>query len=146
MNTASFLKSNRVSQHPAEPTAIAASSAGRIAANQRPLTLACRNVWKVFGRGAEEFMRNRQDASNEELLDAGLIGAVRSASLDVHQGEIFIVMGLSGSGKSTLVRCLSRLIEPTAGEVMFEGRDLLKTSEREQIGRASCRERVWQYG
>ena len=133
MNTASFLKSNRVSQHPAESTAIAASSAGRTAANQRPVKLACRNVWKVFGRGAEDFMRNRQDASNEELLDAGLIGAVRRASLDVHQGEIFVVMGLSGSGKSTLVRCLSRLIEPTAGEVMFEGRDLLKASERELI-------------
>ena len=105
----------------------------RAPANQRPVKLACRNVWKVFGRGAEEFMRRRADASDADLLDAGLIGAVRRASLDVHQGEIFIVMGLSGSGKSTLVRCLSRLIEPTAGEVMFEGRDLLKASERELI-------------
>ena len=42
-------------------------------------------------------------------------------------------MGLSGSGKSTLVRCLSRLIEPTAGEIIFEGRDLLKATERELI-------------
>jgi glycine betaine/proline transport system ATP-binding protein len=99
----------------------------------QPVKLACRNVWKVFGRGAEEFMRSRSDASDAELLDAGLIGAVRQASLDVHQGEIFIVMGLSGSGKSTLVRCLSRLIEPTAGEVVFDGRDLLKASERELI-------------
>ncbi len=105
MNIASFLKSSSVSQHPAEPATVAMSSAGRAAAaNQRPVTLACRNVWKVFGRGAEEFMRGRDDASNEELLASGLIGAVRRASLDVHQGEIFVVMGLSGSGKSTLVR------------------------------------------
>ena len=42
-------------------------------------------------------------------------------------------MGLSGSGKSTLVRCLSRLIEPTAGEVCFDGRDLLAASPAELI-------------
>ena len=120
---------------PPQPSSPAQGPGGfsRPAANQRPVTLACRNVWKVFGRGADDFMRGRDDASSEDLLDAGLIGAVRRASLDVYQGEIFIVMGLSGSGKSTLVRCLSRLIEPTAGEVMFEGRDLLKASERELI-------------
>ena len=117
-----------------QPDALSPQGRGaRAPANQRPIKLACRNVWKVFGRGAEEFMRRRTDAGDADLLDAGLIGAVRRASLDVHQGEIFIVMGLSGSGKSTLVRCLSRLIEPTAGEVMFEGRDLLKASERELI-------------
>ncbi len=56
---------------------------------------------------------------------------VRDATLQVGEGEIFVVMGLSGSGKSTLVRCLSRLIEPTAGEVVFEGRDLLAIPEQE---------------
>ncbi len=133
MKTVSFVKSSSVPQQPAGTATISAPSGNRAAANQRPVKLACRNVWKIFGRGAEDFMRKRDDASDAELLEAGLIGAVRSASLDVHQGEIFIVMGLSGSGKSTLVRCLSRLIEPTAGEVMFEGRDLLKTGERELI-------------
>ena len=47
---------------------------------------------------------------------------MRDVDLEVREGEIFIVMGLSGSGKSTLVRCLSRLIEPTCGEVEFDGR------------------------
>ena len=42
-------------------------------------------------------------------------------------------MGLSGSGKSTVVRCLSRLIEPSAGEILFEGRNLLEASEKELI-------------
>ena len=42
-------------------------------------------------------------------------------------------MGLSGSGKSTLLRCMSKLIEPTHGQVFFEGNDLLKASEKELI-------------
>lgn len=66
-------------------------------------------------------------------MDAGLISAVRDVSLDIHEGEIFIIMGLSGSGKSTVVRCLSRLIEPSAGEIIFDGRNLLEASEKELI-------------
>jgi glycine betaine/proline transport system ATP-binding protein len=100
----------------------------------RPVKLSCRNLWKVFGPGAEDFMRRHKgEASGEALAQAQLIGAVRRAAIDVHEGEIFIVMGLSGSGKSTLLRCLSRLIEPTYGEVQFDGRDLLKASEAELI-------------
>ena len=66
---------------------------------------------------------------SEELSAAGLIGAVRAASVDIRQGEIFVIMGLSGSGKSTLVRCMSRLIEPTAGEILLDDRDLLQADE-----------------
>jgi len=101
---------------------------------KRPVKLACRNLWKVFGANAEAFMREHKgEASAEAINEAKLIGAVRRASIDVHEGEIFIVMGLSGSGKSTLLRCLSRLIEPTYGAVEFDGRDLLKASENELI-------------
>ena len=46
---------------------------------------------------------------------------VKDVSFDVAPGEVFVVMGLSGSGKSTLVRCLTRLIEPTAGDVVIDG-------------------------
>ena len=60
----------------------------------------------------------------------GCVAAVRDVSFDVASGEVFVVMGLSGSGKSTLVRCLTRLVEPTAGTVMFEGEDLTKADER----------------
>ena len=69
----------------------------------------------------------------EQLAAAGLIGAVRDASLAIRTGEIFVIMGLSGSGKSTLVRCMSRLIEPTAGRILFEGEDLLAVSEARLI-------------
>lgn len=101
---------------------------------QRPIKLSCRNIWKVFGANGAEFLRARNGAATAAELDAAsLIGAVRGAALDVREGEIFIVMGLSGSGKSTLVRCLSRLIEPSAGELNFNGKDLLKASEAELI-------------
>ncbi len=101
--------------------------------------LSCKHVWKLFGENAESFLAKRGSAKDggaidgAELAAAGLVGAVRDVTLDIAEGEIFIVMGLSGSGKSTLLRCLARLIEPTAGEVVFEGRDLLKASEAEMI-------------
>jgi glycine betaine/proline transport system ATP-binding protein len=102
--------------------------------DKRPVMLASRNVWKVYGREAARVMAEAGGKpSAAALSNAGLIGAVRDASVEVKEGEIFIIMGLSGSGKSTLLRCLARLIEPTAGEVMFEGRNLLQASERELI-------------
>jgi glycine betaine/proline transport system ATP-binding protein len=100
----------------------------------REVKLACRHVWKLFGPGAENFRRDHGPILDpEEIRARGLIVAVADVNLDVHAGEIFVIMGLSGSGKSTLVRCLARLIEPSAGEVLFEGRDLLRASEREMI-------------
>jgi glycine betaine/proline transport system ATP-binding protein len=67
------------------------------------------------------------------VIPAGYIAAVADATLSVSRGEIFVIMGLSGSGKSTLVRCLARLIEPSTGEVMFAGRNLLDASPAELI-------------
>lgn len=94
--------------------------------------LVCRNVWKVFGpRGAEAVERLGPDAGPEAFAASGHVAAVRAVDLAVESGEICVIMGLSGSGKSTLVRCLSRLIEPTAGEILFDGRDLLRASEAE---------------
>ncbi|MFZ1725687.1 MAG: glycine betaine/L-proline ABC transporter ATP-binding protein [Albidovulum sp.] len=104
------------------------------AVTPRPVKLSCKNLWKVFGPGAAQFLRDHDGRPSAGALEgAHLIAAVRDASLEVREGEIFIVMGLSGSGKSTLVRCLSRLIEPTAGELTFDGRDLLTASEAELI-------------
>ncbi len=96
--------------------------------------LVCRNVWKLFGAGsAAALAALGPKPSMEQFQGAGLVPAVRDASLEVREGEIFVIMGLSGSGKSTLVRCMSRLVEPTAGEVIFNGRDLLSASEQEMI-------------
>ena len=96
--------------------------------------LSCRSVWKLFGRDPGRLFRAHPGRpTNEDAKALGLIPAVADVNLDVAEGEIFVIMGLSGSGKSTLVRCLSRLIEPTAGEILFDGRDLLKASPRELI-------------
>ena len=100
----------------------------------RPIKLKCSGVWKVFGADAGAVIAaNGGHPTAADLAAANLIGAVRDASIDVREGEIFIVMGLSGSGKSTLLRCMSRLIEPTAGRVELDGRDLLKASAEELI-------------
>ena len=93
--------------------------------------LSCRHVWKVFGQGASKLFADGATPSPQELSSGNYIGAVRDACLDIHDGEIFIIMGLSGSGKSTLVRCLTRLIDPTFGEVLFDGQDLMKVSDQE---------------
>ena len=109
-------------------------SGGKEVETRSPVKLACRNVWKVFGSGAADFLAsNRATATAEQLAAAKLVGAVRNVSIEVHEGEIYIVMGLSGSGKSTLVRCLSRLIEPTWGSVELDGKDLLKATPTELI-------------
>src|SRR5215813_7541159 len=116
-----------------------ASTNGRSAGTDRAVQIGCRNVWKVFGRNAETFLgagglQSGQSApTSEDIAAAGLVSAVRAVTLDVHEGEIFVIMGLSGSGKSTLVRCMTRLIEPTAGEILFDGRDLMQASERQLI-------------
>ena len=96
--------------------------------------LACKGVWKLFGPQGRAFLQQHGPTpSDSALIEAGLIAAVRAANIDIHEGEIFVIMGLSGSGKSTLVRCLSRLIDPSAGEIIFDGRDLLTASEQEMI-------------
>jgi glycine betaine/proline transport system ATP-binding protein len=99
-----------------------------------PVKLDCRNVWKLYGRAVDGFLeKSGAEPTLEAIRSAGLIGAVRNARVQIHDGEIFVIMGLSGSGKSTLVRCLARLIEPTAGEVLLEGQDLLRMAEKNLI-------------
>jgi len=87
-----------------------------------------RNVWKVFGQGSpdEAIALAKAGSTRQDIItNIDQTVAVRDVSFSVARGETFVVMGLSGSGKSTLIRCLSRLIEPTAGEVLLNGEDLL---------------------
>jgi glycine betaine/proline transport system ATP-binding protein len=113
---------------------ISPASTADLRPEQRPVTLECRGLWKLYGPHIDRLLADPQSPPGAEALKAaGVIGAVRDASVRIHQGEIFVIMGLSGSGKSTLVRCLSRLIEPSAGTVHFDGRDLLAMSDRDLI-------------
>ncbi|MEU1577264.1 glycine betaine/L-proline ABC transporter ATP-binding protein [Streptomyces collinus] len=89
--------------------------------------ISVRELWKVFGPKAGQVPGSEElrGLTRRELMDrTGCTAAVRDVHFDVAPGEVFVVMGLSGSGKSTLVRCLTRLIEPTAGEILFEGEDI----------------------
>lgn len=100
----------------------------------KSIILDCRNVWKLYGAHAGRIHQTHNGNPDADTIRAnGLVGAVRDASVQIRQGEIFVIMGLSGSGKSTLVRCLSRLIEPTGGEILFEGKDLLTMNDQELI-------------
>jgi glycine betaine/proline transport system ATP-binding protein len=96
-------------------------------------TLSVKNLWKVFGPKAEQIIGTpAAELSRAEMLErTGCIAAVKDVSFDVEPGEVFVVMGLSGSGKSTLVRCLTRLIEPTAGKVELGDRDVASMSAKE---------------
>jgi len=98
-----------------------------------PVKLQCKDVWKLYGMGADSFLDHTPDPGLEEIRAAGLIPAVRKANIEIRQGEIFVIMGLSGSGKSTLVRCMSRLIEPTGGALFYDDQDLLKATNKEMI-------------
>src|SRR5688572_13868178 len=121
--------------------------------------IVARETYKVFGKRPERGVaRLREGATREELREEGITAAVIDASFEVREGEIFVVMGLSGSGKSTLIRMVNGLWEPTAGELLVHGEDIVKMNKQQlramrrekvsmvfqhfEIGRASCRERV----
>ncbi len=101
------------------------------ATEQRPTKIACRDVWKVFGRQPERVVeRITPDQTSAQVLEqTGHVVAVRGVSFEVQPGETFVVMGLSGSGKSTLIRCMCRLTDPTRGEILVDGQDVLKLAE-----------------
>jgi glycine betaine/proline transport system ATP-binding protein len=98
--------------------------------------LACRNLWKVYGPRTERYFDTAvldRAALIARLRSERQVPAVADISLEIHEGEIFVIMGLSGSGKSTVLRCLSRLIEPSSGEVLLDGINLLEVSDKELI-------------
>lgn len=94
-----------------------------------PELLRVRGLSKLFGPQPRAALARLQ--ADEDVGDH-VIG-VHEASFEVERGEIFVLMGLSGSGKSTLVRMLNRLIEPTAGQILLGGEDVMAMSRRRLI-------------
>ena len=93
------------------------------------------NVWKVFGNTSKQALdaiQNKGISKTEALEKYNSVIGVSNVSFDVNQGEIFCVMGLSGSGKSTLVRHINRLLEPTSGQILINGQDVMKL-DRENL-------------
>ncbi len=98
---------------------------------QNEATVSCRGVWKVYGPHPERIVGSPDaDLPRPELLEkTGCVAAVKDVSFDVEQGEVFVVMGLSGSGKSTLVRVINRLHDPTVGQIVIDGEDVLTVGQ-----------------
>ena len=87
------------------------------------------NVWKIFGntsKGALDAIQNKGISKTEALEKFNSVIGVSNVSFDVRHGEIFCVKGLSGSGKSTLVRHINRLLEPTSGKILINGKDVME--------------------
>lgn len=93
------------------------------------------NLYKIFGpqpdKAIELLNQGHDKASIQEKT--GMTVGVDNANFTVQAGEIFVVMGLSGSGKSTIVRMLNRLIEPTAGDVIVDGRNVTRMKPEELV-------------
>ena len=94
------------------------------------LAIAMRGVTKIFGDNPQQALALLQSGKSKTEVQAETnhVVGLDNVSLDIARGQIFVVMGLSGSGKSTLIRHVNRLIEPTAGEIVVNGTDVLKMS------------------
>jgi glycine betaine/proline transport system ATP-binding protein len=92
-----------------------------------PNKIVVKNVYKIFGNRAKEAlaMVQQNQSKDEVLAKTGCVVGVNDLSLSIGSGEIFVIMGLSGSGKSTLVRHFNRLIDPTSGEILVDGENIL---------------------
>mgnify|MGYP000037968944 CR=1 FL=1 len=90
-------------------------------------------LYKVFGKNPDKVMPAvREGQSKDKILaDTGHTVGLKDINLEIHKGEIYVIMGLSGSGKSTMIRHFNRLIDPTEGQILVEGTDVMKLSEKE---------------
>jgi glycine betaine/proline transport system ATP-binding protein len=92
-----------------------------------------RNLYKIFGKHPEKYLEAvRSGMDKAELNDKhNHVLGLNNINITMPGGKITVVMGLSGSGKSTLIRHINRLIDPTAGEVLYDGVDVCKMNEND---------------
>jgi len=90
-------------------------------------------IYKIFGKRVESSLALVQQGKTKQevLAETGCNVGLNDVSLGIQTGEIFVIMGLSGSGKSTLVRHFNRLIDPSAGEILIDGVNILSMSDLE---------------
>ncbi|MCG8512302.1 MAG: ATP-binding cassette domain-containing protein, partial [Rhodospirillales bacterium] len=93
-----------------------------------------KNIYKIFGEKPESVLDRVKNGEGKDdiLSDTGHTVGLSDVSLDIKQGETFVVMGLSGSGKSTLIRHFNRLIDPTDGHIIVDGVDVM-TMNNDQL-------------
>ena len=92
-----------------------------------------RDLFKIFGGSPKQYVNAVQNGLSKAELGKkhGHILGLNNINISMPAGKIQVVMGLSGSGKSTLIRHINRLIEPTSGSIIMDGRDILEMSELE---------------
>ncbi|MEM7534206.1 MAG: betaine/proline/choline family ABC transporter ATP-binding protein [Chloroflexota bacterium] len=101
--------------------------------------ISVQSLWKVYGSNPEQFFAQNQSPAQdtnalvETMRSAEHIPAVANISFDIAEGEKFVIMGLSGSGKSTVIRCITRLVEPTRGQILMDGEDILTVNQRRLV-------------
>lgn len=95
--------------------------------------LEAKRLTKIFGSDPKRAIPLLDKGWSKEkiLAETNMTVGVNQADFSIEEGQIFVIMGLSGSGKSTLVRLLNRLIEPTSGQILFRGKDILSMSAEE---------------
>jgi glycine betaine/proline transport system ATP-binding protein len=112
-----------------------------------PPLIQIKNLYKVFGKKPNSVMDMvKNGVSKDDILQntSHTVG-LKDINLDIKKGQIFVVMGLSGSGKSTLIRHLNRLIDPTEGQILVDGQDIMKLGLKElEIFRKSRMSMVFQ--
>jgi len=93
------------------------------------------NIYKIFGNNPDSVMDMvKGGATKDEVLEqTGHTVGLDNVSLNIEEGETFVCMGLSGSGKSTLIRHLNRLIDPTAGEILIDGENVMSLNPEQLI-------------
>ena len=94
-----------------------------------------KNVYKIFGSNPQTVLPIvKEGASKEEVLEkTGHTVGLDNVSINIEEGETFVCMGLSGSGKSTLIRHLNRLIDPTDGDIIVDGTNVMELNEKQLI-------------
>ncbi|KLK90321.1 glycine/betaine ABC transporter ATPase [Microvirga vignae] len=92
-----------------------------------------KNLYKIFGASAAAYVDHvKKGMTKTELNERyGHVLGLKNINISMPSGSIQVIMGLSGSGKSTLIRHINRLIDPTAGEVIVGGVDVVKMNKRE---------------
>ncbi|MEE9313670.1 MAG: glycine betaine/L-proline ABC transporter ATP-binding protein [Rhizobiaceae bacterium] len=90
-----------------------------------------KNLYKIFGPHGERYLDAVKNGMSKDELNAkhGHVLGLKDISINMPSAKIQVIMGLSGSGKSTMIRHINRLIEPTAGEVLYQGEDVCKMSK-----------------
>src|SRR5210317_209461 len=93
--------------------------------------ISVQNLFKIYGHNPRAVQDKVYDGIDKSafMQETGHVLALNNINVDMREGQITVVMGLSGSGKSTLIRHLNRLIEPTVGEIIVQGEDVMGLSE-----------------